>query len=295
MLYSCPLRLFHPHPQPHPGQTLEYIEEALHNDSPVAFGLHPNVEISFRLREAVAFCSQLVLLQPRRVANEGGARPEDRAKQVYVVLCRDNCPLPCTHQPHAYYQVLDNILERLPEQFAMDDLRARLDEPTPYAMVAIQECERMNVLLAEMRRSLLELDLGLRGDLTMSEAMDKLVQALADDAVPGCWSVLAYPSLRSLGLWFADVLQVCVCGCAMWKAYGADGTQIDNTHVHHTTLQRVAQLIEWTADFQVPKSLWLPGLFNPQAFLTAVMQTTARKYDWPLDKTVGCVCYFPCS
>lgn len=51
--------------------------------------------------------------------------------------------------------------------------------------------------------------------------------------------------------------------------------------------QRVAQLAEWTAEFQVPKSLWLPGLFNPQAFLTAVMQTTARKYDWPLDKTVG--------
>lgn len=119
-------------------------------------------------------------------------------------------------------QVLDNILERLPEQFAMDDLRGRLDEPTPYAMVAIQECERMNTLLAEMRRSLLELDLGLRGDLTMSESMDKLVQALADDAVPGCWSVLAYPSLRPLGLWFADLLQVCFGSCAtgdVWRLY----------------------------------------------------------------------------
>lgn len=28
------------------------------------------------------------------------------------------------------------------------------------------------------------------------------------------------------------------------------------------------------------------GLFNPQSFLTAVMQTTARKNDWPLDKMV---------
>ena len=28
------------------------------------------------------------------------------------------------------------------------------------------------------------------------------------------------------------------------------------------------------------------GLFNPQSFLTAVMQTTARRNDWPLDKTV---------
>lgn len=30
----------------------------------------------------------------------------------------------------------------------------------------------------------------------------------------------------------------------------------------------------------------LAGLFNPQSFLTAVMQTTARRNDWPLDKTV---------
>ena len=32
--------------------------------------------------------------------------------------------------------------------------------------------------------------------------------------------------------------------------------------------------------------MWLSGLFNPQAFLTAVMQTTARRNDWALDRTV---------
>lgn len=36
----------------------------------------------------------------------------------------------------------------------------------------------------------------------------------------------------------------------------------------------------------MPKVVWLSGLFNPQSFLTAVMQTTARRNDWPLDKTV---------
>ena len=51
-------------------------------------------------------------------------------------------------------------------------------------------------------------------------------------------------------------------------------------------LMRVQQLIEWTAELGVPKVVWLSGLFNPQSFLTAVMQTTARRNDWPLDKTV---------
>ena len=36
----------------------------------------------------------------------------------------------------------------------------------------------------------------------------------------------------------------------------------------------------------MPKVSWFPGFFNPQSFLTAVQQQTARKNEWPLDKTV---------
>jgi hypothetical protein len=37
-----------------------------------------------------------------------------------------------------------------------------VEERTPYIVVAIQECERMNLLSSEIRRSLKELDLGLK-------------------------------------------------------------------------------------------------------------------------------------
>lgn len=36
------------------------------------------------------------------------------------------------------------------------------EERTPYVIVAFQECERMNTLTNEIRRSLKELDLGLK-------------------------------------------------------------------------------------------------------------------------------------
>lgn len=36
------------------------------------------------------------------------------------------------------------------------------DERTPFVVVAFQECERMNILTTEIRRSLKELDLGLK-------------------------------------------------------------------------------------------------------------------------------------
>jgi dynein heavy chain len=60
----------------------------------------------------------------------------------------------------------------------------------------------MNALLREMRRSLAELDLGLRGDLTMSEPMERLLRALAADTVPARWATQlwanATPALASL-------------------------------------------------------------------------------------------------
>ena len=43
---------------------------------------------------------------------------------------------------------------------------------------------------------------------------------------------------------------------------------------------------EWSGDFNLPKAVWLPGLFNSQSFLRAILQTTARANGWPLDKMV---------
>jgi len=36
--------------------------------------------------------------------------------------------------------------------------------------------------------------------------------------------------------------------------------------------ERLRQLQEWSMDLNLPKAVWLSGLFNPQAFLTAIMQ-----------------------
>ena len=59
---------------------------------------------------------------------------------------------------------MDEIVEKLPEEFNMFEIMGKVppEERTPYVVVAFQECERMNGLTAEMRRSLKELDLGLK-------------------------------------------------------------------------------------------------------------------------------------
>ena len=152
---------------------------------------------------------------------------------------------------------LDEIVEKLPDLFPYAELEERTAEvKSPYAPVFLQECERMNFLLFEMKRSLVELDLGLTGALSISDTMESLMGSLFNNAVPASWAKLdrGFPPLRSLSSWVFDLLA------------------------------RQRQLEAWTADLNTPKITWLPALVNPQAFLTAVMQETARKNEWPLDK-----------
>jgi dynein heavy chain len=59
-------------------------------------------------------------------------------------------------------QILDDIMDKLPDAFIMSEVNGRAEEKTPYVIVALQECERMNTLTIEIRRSLRELDLGLK-------------------------------------------------------------------------------------------------------------------------------------
>lgn len=50
----------------------------------------------------------------------------------------------------------------MPEEFNMTDITGKVEERTPYVVVAFQECERMNLLTRTIRTSLKELDLGFK-------------------------------------------------------------------------------------------------------------------------------------
>ncbi|NXP09467.1 DYH17 protein, partial [Thinocorus orbignyianus] len=209
----------------------EYIDENLPPESPYLYGLHPNAEIGFLTVTSDRLFRTVLEMQPKE-SDAGGGSGVSREEKA----------------------ILDEIIEKLPEPFNMAEIMAKAAEKTPYVVVAFQECERMNVLTNEIRRSLKELELGLKGELTITSDMEELGNALFYDSVPESWTRYAYPSLLSLGAWYADLLL------------------------------RIRELEVWTTDFVLPATVWLAGFFNPQSFLTAIMQSTARKNEWPLDK-----------
>lgn len=82
----------------------------------------------------------------------------------------------------------------------------------------------------------------------MTSDMENLQNAIFLDLVPENWTKRAYPSMSGLALWFTDLLA------------------------------RIKELEAWSTDFILPSAVWLAGFFNPQSFLTAIMQAMARRY-----------------
>lgn len=141
---------------------------------------------------------------------------------------------------------MDRFLGILPPEFIMLDLNLRAKNKTPYVVVCLQECERMNTLIFTMRKSLQDLDAGLAGSLNITEDMETLSKSLFLNTTPALWVKYAYFSLKDLLNWFEDLML------------------------------RIKQLDEYSEELITPSSLWISGLFNPMSFLTAIMQVTAR-------------------
>ena len=140
----------------------KYIREKLPRESPQLYGLHTNAEIGFLTTNSENLFKTVFELQPRELkgCEVGGMSRDDKVKSI-----------------------IDDIMEKMPDRFPIEELQARVEDLTPYIVVCFQECERMNNLTSEMKRSLRELDLGLRGELTITEDMEDLSHYLFLDQV----------------------------------------------------------------------------------------------------------------
>ena len=63
----------------------------------------------------------------------------------------------------------------------------------------------MAVLIEEMQRSVADLLLAFKGELTMTDSLEQLIDAMYLDRVPAQWAKLAYPSTRGLSSWMNNL------------------------------------------------------------------------------------------
>jgi dynein heavy chain len=206
------------------------IQKNLPTENPVIYGLHPNAEIGFLTNKTEDLFQTILRLEIGSSESGGGSSGS---------ILRE---------------VLMDLMKRTPPSFDLITLSERAakriaDVDGPYIVVVIQECNRINTLLAEIVFTLDELLKGLNGQLNMSQGMEDMASCLEINQVPGrnpfhacSWERLAWPSRKSLSSWFNDMLL------------------------------RKQQLDTWSNTLVLPFSVWLPGLMNPTALLTAIKQ-----------------------
>jgi len=112
------------------------------------FGLHPNAEIGYLTQLGDSLFMTILSVSGASSAAGGGES--------------------------AVRTIISTFLKELPPNFNLLEINLRIEEKTPYLIVALQECDKMNVLLNEMRFSLNELDQGLDGALNITDAMETL-------------------------------------------------------------------------------------------------------------------------
>jgi len=119
----------------------------------------------------------------------------------------------------------------------------------------IQEVDRFNALIKGMRKHIFDLKLAIDGKIVMSQMLENMFNAMNIKRVPSNWEGIAYPSLKPLASWFADLVK------------------------------RLDFIKKWVDEDYLP-AYWVSSFFFPQGFMTAALQTYARKTKIPIDKLV---------
>ncbi len=113
--------------------------------------------------------------------------------------------------------------------------------PTEYTesmnTVLTQEVIRYNKLLTMMAEMLYNVQKALKGEVVMSDDLEKMAQSLFDNQVPKKWADVGFLSLKPLASWIQDLIE------------------------------RVNFLKKWI-DGGTPAVFWISGFFFPQAFFT---------------------------
>ena len=209
---------------------MEYIKGLPLNPHPEAFGLHENAEITTNQSLTRIVLADVLSIQPRASAGAG------KTREQYI------------------NDIAVEIEQITPPVFDFEFVSTKF--PTDYNesmnTVLAQEVIRYNRLLSIMAETLFNIQKALKGEVVMSEELDKMSNSLFDNMVPEIWAKKGFLSLKPLASWIQDLND------------------------------RVTFLKDWI-DNGTPKTFWISGFFFPQAFFTGTLQNYARKHTIAID------------
>eukprot|EP00792_Barthelona_sp_PAP020_P009033 TRINITY_DN3265_c0_g1_i1.p1 TRINITY_DN3265_c0_g1~~TRINITY_DN3265_c0_g1_i1.p1 ORF type:complete len:4284 (+),score=1224.26 TRINITY_DN3265_c0_g1_i1:1098-12854(+) len=216
------------------NQLRSYVLNISVEDSPEIFGLHSNASVVKQQQECQKLLDTIIDLQPHSI----GA---DSQSSDQIVLSKSVDLLNTLPKLVSRDQAHESMYK-----FGIDGAMDSLD------VVQLHETHRYQKLLKVIEEELINLARAIKGEVVMSESLERTFNAMLVGRVPITWTNAGYPSVFGLSKWYKDLIQ------------------------------RIEFINTWRMT-GVPVSFWLPGFFFPQSFLTAVLQQHARKHFIPID------------
>lgn len=151
---------------------------------------------------------------------------------------------------------VNDMLSKLPAPYDEFAVKEQLTKDiTPMNIFLRQEIDRIQRIILMVKATLSDLLLAIEGTIIMSENLRDAFDNIYDARVPKVWKRGSWLS-STLGFWFTELIE------------------------------RNVQFNSWCFKGR-PPAFWMTGFFNPQGFLTAMRQETARaNHGWALDKVI---------
>jgi len=224
-------------------------------DSPLVFGLHPNADLMYRLKDNQEMIVTIVETQPKDSGGGAGKSVDEIVKDLCVEL-----------------------LERMPDDFLEEIFRAQIQKlkgpigtadkglAAPLNIFLFQELQRLQIIIAIVRDNLFSVAAAIDGTVVMTSELLSDLGAIFDTRVPSCWFLDASGAeiswlMPNIGGWFTGLID------------------------------RSAMLSNWLENGrQVMKAYWLTGFTNAQGFLTGMRQEVTRQHkkdQWALDDVIS--------
>merc|ERR1719183_1608037 len=220
-------------------------------DSPLIFGLHPNADLTYRLKDASEMLTTIMETQPKDSGSGSGKSTDEIVKE----------------------QCLD-LLTKMPPDFVEEVFRAqimklrgppKLDDKgfaAPLNIFLFQELQRLQNIIGIVRSNLHNVASAIDGTVVMTTDLLEDLHSIFDSRVPKRWTYDASGAeiswlLPNIGGWFTGLLD------------------------------RYAQLNTWLENGRREmRSYWVTGFTNAQGFLTGIKQEVTRQHkkdQWALD------------
>ncbi|XP_030831333.1 dynein heavy chain 5, axonemal isoform X2 [Strongylocentrotus purpuratus] len=167
------------------NQYIEYINSLPLADTPEAFGLHPNADITYQSNTARTVLGTILSIQPKDSGSGGG-----ETREVTVT------------------RMADDMLDKLPVDYISFEVRDRLQKMgalMPMNIFLKQEIDRMQRVISLVRNTLTDLKLAIDGTIIMNENLRDALDSMFDGRIPVTWSRISWAS-STLGFWFTELL-----------------------------------------------------------------------------------------